>query len=836
MHDRAEHILAKNPSMPKSEAFALATQQMHSLGKSPKGYGTAEGRATAKAKFDTPKDDRKTANPGHLESPKMAAKKDEDEKPSLLRRAAPVGAAAALAGLGTYGALRKFRPSAIPELRALQEKAKDKAFEVATSAPQGRGLRSMLFGAKDIPSNLRDTVGGVARPGATVLQHTGNQATTHGAVTINAGVLPGALDDKHTFSQVMQHGTGGGAGLEGAIPKTDLLKQRLREVPHEHLSKAYPTGYVIKPRTGSMSKAENLLTEATPADDPRLREALRNPGEFIIQEKIPIQKEFRVHLVNNVPFTASHRELPHEGLRSLWNKHMGGGGGAFVPVMGEERQRLMDFARNSTKHIGQTEGGNLMGQSEHLHHALDIARLPDGSFKVIESNPTPGTLMNPIVSRKLQHMVTGRVPKDVAALGGLGAAAGTGLAARAIMNRDQEKTGEAVDEKKFKLQGRTTFQGLGIAIENRKGSVRSGVDRDGKPWRTEMKHPYGYIKGTKGADGEEIDVYVGPDKKAPEAHVVHQHKSNGKGYDEDKVMLGFPSLEAARKAYLAHYNSPKFLGPISSMPVEVLKKIMHKGEKLVPPKSEHLDKVASAFFDELMKLAMDYWDTTTGGKSPAVLQAMAAKQGLPSFSALRQQWDQNAAHALRRTDEVGQQVPAIRENLGKSDRQLEAEWAQRHMAQKEQAAAAANAAMPATGAHSPAAMRAQAAPPPPAALPHTPTSVALPPMHPRAAGVGPGGGGGVPALPQAARAAQGALAANVKGPIIPRLPRPMAAAGALPAFHPKMKLGAIKEAITRSVREYQRGTPEQQAEIARASGQLGKKPAVGTIGKVLAHA
>lgn len=378
-------------------------------------------------------------NPGHLESPKMAAKKDEDEKPSLLRRAAPVGAAAALAGLGTYGALRKFRPSAIPELRALQEKAKDKAFEVATSAPQGRGLRSMLFGAKDIPSNLRDTVGGVARPGATVLQHTGNQATTHGAVTINAGVLPGALDDKHTFSQVMQHGTGGGAGLEGAIPKTDLLKQRLREVPHEHLSKAYPTGYVIKPRTGSMSKAENLLTEATPADDPRLREALRNPGEFIIQEKIPIQKEFRVHLVNNVPFTASHRELPHEGLRSLWNKHMGGGGGAFVPVMGEERQRLMDFARNSTKHIGQTEGGNLMGQSEHLHHALDIARLPDGSFKVIESNPTPGTLMNPIVSRKLQHMVTGRVPKDVAALGGLGAAAGTGLAAHAIMNRDQRE-------------------------------------------------------------------------------------------------------------------------------------------------------------------------------------------------------------------------------------------------------------------------------------------------------------------------------------------------------------------------------------------------------------
>lgn len=71
MHDRAEHILAKNPSMPKSQAFAIATQQSHALGKSPKGFGTPEGRRTAKAKFDTPRDDKKTANPGGLKSPRL---------------------------------------------------------------------------------------------------------------------------------------------------------------------------------------------------------------------------------------------------------------------------------------------------------------------------------------------------------------------------------------------------------------------------------------------------------------------------------------------------------------------------------------------------------------------------------------------------------------------------------------------------------------------------------------------------------------------------------------------------------------------------------------------
>jgi hypothetical protein len=73
IHNRAEHLLAKNPDMKKSTAFAVATQQGHALGKNPKGYGTAKGKRVAKAKFDTPKDDVKTPNPGKLESPKMAS-------------------------------------------------------------------------------------------------------------------------------------------------------------------------------------------------------------------------------------------------------------------------------------------------------------------------------------------------------------------------------------------------------------------------------------------------------------------------------------------------------------------------------------------------------------------------------------------------------------------------------------------------------------------------------------------------------------------------------------------------------------------------------------------
>jgi Protein of unknown function (DUF5661) len=85
IHNRAEHILAKNPSMKKSTAFAIATQQSHALGKSPKGYGTPEGKAEAKKKYDEPrKEYRQTANPGSLTSPKMEKKGWKDELPGGL--------------------------------------------------------------------------------------------------------------------------------------------------------------------------------------------------------------------------------------------------------------------------------------------------------------------------------------------------------------------------------------------------------------------------------------------------------------------------------------------------------------------------------------------------------------------------------------------------------------------------------------------------------------------------------------------------------------------------------------------------------------------------------
>jgi hypothetical protein len=143
------------------------------------------------------------------------------------------------------------------------------------------------------------------------------------------------------------------------------------------------------------------------------------------------------------------------------------------------------------------------------------------------------------------------------------------------------KLAELAEDGEHKLQGHIDFQGLDIAVENRKGSVRSGKTPDGHEWHTKMLVPYGYVVApAKGRDGESIDCYVGPDKDAPIAYVVHQHKPDGTGHDEDKLILGTDSEQQAKKLYLQHYDDPRFLGPIDAVPVDRLKEMVAEPKKI----------------------------------------------------------------------------------------------------------------------------------------------------------------------------------------------------------------------------------------------------------------
>jgi hypothetical protein len=142
-----------------------------------------------------------------------------------------------------------------------------------------------------------------------------------------------------------------------------------------------------------------------------------------------------------------------------------------------------------------------------------------------------------------------------------------------FVDRINELYGEDIVEKSLTWSGheladRYKFAGFNISIENKKGSTRSGKDKDGHKWHCKMFFDYGYIRGTEGVDGDHVDVYIGPDESAASVYIVHQNDPVTGKYDEDKIMLGFPSEKAARQAYLKQYDRPGFLGAIDVMPVE----------------------------------------------------------------------------------------------------------------------------------------------------------------------------------------------------------------------------------------------------------------------------
>jgi hypothetical protein len=146
-------------------------------------------------------------------------------------------------------------------------------------------------------------------------------------------------------------------------------------------------------------------------------------------------------------------------------------------------------------------------------------------------------------------------------------------------------------------ENRDALDGLRIVIEHGIGDTRSGVGTDGRRWETVFKYPYGYIADTSGADYEEVDVFLGPDEDAQMVYIIHQRDPVTKKYDEDKVMLWFPTPEEAKKAYEEHYDRPGMYQGMTEVDIPQLKallaqrrdrKLISEGVKmpLPEPKSE----------------------------------------------------------------------------------------------------------------------------------------------------------------------------------------------------------------------------------------------------------
>lgn len=136
-------------------------------------------------------------------------------------------------------------------------------------------------------------------------------------------------------------------------------------------------------------------------------------------------------------------------------------------------------------------------------------------------------------------------------------------------------------------KGHWKVSGLSVAIENPAGSKR-------RPEWPPMTAHYGYVKGTEGADGDHVDVFLKPSTPndwAGTVYVIDQTTEDGT-FDEHKCMIGWRDQASAERAYLGNYTKGWKLGTVTALPWAEFKQWL-KGDTTKPLGKRFQVKVAA---------------------------------------------------------------------------------------------------------------------------------------------------------------------------------------------------------------------------------------------------
>lgn len=119
---------------------------------------------------------------------------------------------------------------------------------------------------------------------------------------------------------------------------------------------------------------------------------------------------------------------------------------------------------------------------------------------------------------------------------------------------------------------------LQYVIETPKGTLRIGHG-----WQRRMPADYGYIVGFTGADGDEIDCYLGPNPWSQIVYVVDQNQINSKIFDEHKCLIGFASESEAKRCYLmGHHMGDKIFRGIKALSMREFINWLQRGNLTQP--------------------------------------------------------------------------------------------------------------------------------------------------------------------------------------------------------------------------------------------------------------
>lgn len=298
-----------------------------------------------------------------------------------------------------------------------------------------------------------------------------------------------------------------------------------------------------------------------------------------------------------------------------------GNGGAIYPIYKQEYIDNAEFA--TPEEIGnymQALGFNKTGEAEYSNGDVTISDLrprnvlkdAEGDVYVIDADfkrniPTPKE-NNPaqFVSPQLEPGedildYTNRISES-----------------KRLFDAEQEVDTNPTEAQKSAgnyKKGHIKIDGYDITIENPKGSERSGVDTNGQPWSVTMNNTYGYIRGTEGVDGDHIDVFLSDNPAGGKVYVIDQMNEDG-SFDEHKVMYGFNSALAAKRAYMKNYSPGwKGLGKTTEVSKEVFNEWVKSSKRKTKPFAEY-------------KIAKENADNIAEIQSEDVLQADTVEYGV----------------------------------------------------------------------------------------------------------------------------------------------------------------------------------------------------------------
>ena len=121
------------------------------------------------------------------------------------------------------------------------------------------------------------------------------------------------------------------------------------------------------------------------------------------------------------------------------------------------------------------------------------------------------------------------------------------------------------------------IHGLECVIETPKGGTRRGPG-----WSQVLPYDYGYIRGVEGADGDSMDVAIGPQSNGW-VYLIDQFVLGTKDFDETKCFINWPSANAALNAFHAgHHRSKEVMLDWTPTPIEEFKRWLKDGDHSKP--------------------------------------------------------------------------------------------------------------------------------------------------------------------------------------------------------------------------------------------------------------